>query len=167
MKAARLFGAVLLLACSAVLLAADAAPAAFDRLKQLAGDWEGTYQGEKPVATKVNFKVVSNGSAVMLTADDGSAGEMITMFHPDGSSVMVTHYCAAKNQPRMRLAKSSDPNQLVFDFLDVTNLTGPDAEHMKRLVITFLDAGHHTQEWTFVQKGKEGVGRFDFHRVKK
>ncbi len=32
---------------------------------------------------------------------------MITMFHMDGDRLLMTHYCGAGNQPRMKLVASN------------------------------------------------------------
>ena len=162
-------------ACVSVTLAAVAQEhhpkpipnAAFDRLKTLVGDWKGKYVGpEGSFEGMANFKVVSGGSAVMLSMDEhNEATEMITMFHPDGQQqLMATHYCSGQNQPRMKMASMSDPNVLVFDFVDGTNMQGG---HMKKLVITIVDADHHTQVWTYDENGKESTAKMAYTRVKR
>lgn len=140
---------------------------ALDQLKTLAGDWEGKYQGpEGEVAGKMRITVVSNGSAVMMSMDEGAAGEMITMFHGDGpGKVVATHYCSAQNQPRMKLA-SFDGKRMVFDFLDVTSAPA-DGAHMRGLVLTLDSPDQHTEEWLWGTAGKAETGKFTFHRVKK
>lgn len=170
MKASRLFVVTLCLGAVVTLAAQEMHPkpipnAAFDRLATLAGSWNGTYVGPEGSFTgKASFKVVSGGSAIMLSMDEGSAGEMITMFHPDGGKqLMATHYCAGQNQPRMKLNGMTDPNVLVFDFVDGTNVGG---EHMKRLVITIVDADHHVEEWTSENHGKLTTAKFDYKRAK-
>jgi hypothetical protein len=141
--------------------------AAFDRLATLAGAWKGKYAGpEGTFEGTASFKLVSGGSTLMLSMDEhNETTEMITMFHPDGhNALMATHYCSGQNQPRMKMAAMSDPNVLVFDFLDGTNLQGG---HMKKLVITIVDADHHTQLWTYDEgNGKESTAKMDYTRVK-
>jgi hypothetical protein len=146
------------------LAAAPPDPPAFARLKTLAGDWRGTYSGGG--TTDINIRVGSAGSTVLLTSDAGGNDEMLTVFHPDGAKLLATHYCSAKTHPRMKLVPSSDPNQLTFDFVDVTNLPNADAGHMRRLVITFIDAEHHRQQWTYRDNGKDDTGTFEFTRKK-
>jgi hypothetical protein len=168
----RFFSLSLCLCAALALVAQEQHPApipnaAFDRLKTLAGDWDGKYVAPEGTFTgKANIRVVSGGSAVMLTMEEGGAGEMITMFHPDGpKQLMVTHYCSGQNQPRMKLTAMSDPNVLVFDFVDGTNVS--KVEHMKKLVITIIDADHHTEEWTSYGDGKATVAKFDYTRASK
>ena len=40
--------------------------------------------------------------AVMETLDGPDAIQMITVYHPDGASLLMTHYCSMGNEPRMR-----------------------------------------------------------------
>ena len=141
------------------------AGAAFDKLKSLAGEWEGNMnEGGKQTPATTSFRVVSDGSALMNLLGPGTPQEMVTMFHMDNSDLLATHYCGAHNQPRFRLVPSSEPNVMTFDFKDATNLTTPTAPHMVGVRITFLDANRHYEDWTFLQDGKRSTTRFDFHR---
>jgi hypothetical protein len=91
---------------------------------------------------------------------------MVTMYHLDGDQLMMTHYCMANNQPRMRAdASTSSPTSINFRLIDVTNLSSPDAGHMVGLKIDWKDADHVTTHWTWSQKGVESVEAFDLHRV--
>jgi hypothetical protein len=89
---------------------------------------------------------------------------MISMFHMDGKRLLMTHYCAAGNQPRMQAQASPDGKTLTFEFVDATNLDSPDAGHMQRMVLTMIDENHHTEDWTFVNHGKEMHEHFDLQR---
>ncbi len=147
------------------VLANAAAPVnvAFERMKSLAGNWEMKAPDGKLITE--NVEVVSSGSAVMLRMKAPDE-DMVTMFNPDGGTVIATHYCAANNQPRFVLKQSSEPNVLAFDFKDVTNLSSPDAGHMQGLIIRFKDADHHTEQWTWRENGKDRVEAMEFTRRK-
>ena len=93
------------------------------------------------------------------------ADEMVTMFHMDGSDLMATHYCAAHNQPRMVLAAGGDANKLVFRFKDGTNIA-PDAGHMHSITFIMESPDRHSEDWSYVEKGKETAAHFDFRRKK-
>src|SRR2546425_12944943 len=104
----------------------------FDKMKALVGAWQGTAKDGK--AVKVTYTLVADGSAVMETLEPGSEPAMITMYHPDRGRAMMTHYCSAHNQPRMRAeATSADPKSLTFNFVDATNLASPSECDMERL----------------------------------
>lgn len=141
------------------------AGAGFDKLKSLVGEWEGNMNeaGQQFPAT-TSFRLVSDGSVLMNVLGAGTPHEMVTMFHLDNSDLLVTHYCAAHNQPRMRLVPSSEQNVMTFEFKDATNLSSPTASHMVSLKITFVNANHHIEDWTSIENGNKSTSRFDFHR---
>ena len=166
MRLARKLGIALALAMLAVapVSGAGATPAEWNRMKSLVGAWKGTAEG-KPVA--VTYALVSNGTALMETLDGDHDMTMITMYAPDGASLLATHYCAAGNQPRMRATGSPDGRSLAFEFVDVANASGSPAEVMRKLVVTFVDADHFRQTWTSrAADGKEHSSVFAYARVK-
>ena len=147
---------------AASALAQSEAQKSFDQLKSLAGTWEGKNKQNQPL--QVTFRVTSEGSALMSEII-APKEDMITIFHMNGpDKLMLTHYCAAGNQPRMQAKTSPDGKTISFDFLDATNLPTPDAGHMQRVTIAVHDANHHTEEWTFVDHGKEMKEVFNLHR---
>jgi len=135
---------------------------AFASIKNMPGTWEG--KSEDGHALQVSFKVTSGGSAVtseILSADH----DMISMIHMDGPNrLLMTHYCTAGNQPRMEASVSPDGKTITFNYFDATNLAAPDAGHMQRMVLTLLDENHHTEDWTFLDHGKEMKRSFDLRR---
>jgi hypothetical protein len=76
----------------------------------------------------------------------------------------MTHYCGAGNQPRMKATASADGKTITFDFLDATNLASADAGHMHRMVLNLIDPNHHTEEWTFLDHGKQMKETFALQR---
>jgi len=171
MKMTKALVIVPVLAGSALALAPNlagqsgTAGAAFDKVRSLAGEWEGTAkEGGKEIPVTTSFRLVSDNSVLMNILGAGTPHEMVTMFHMDGSDLLATHYCAAHNQPRFRFVRASDPNVVAFEFKDATNLPSPTAEHMVGVKFTFLDASHHVEEWTFLANGQTSTSRFDFHR---
>jgi hypothetical protein len=137
----------------------------FEKMKSLVGEWQG--KSLDGATAKVTYTLVSDNSALMEKLVMGGESEMVTMYHPDGDHLMMTHYCSAHNQPRMRTQKGSmEITNIIFDLVDVTNLLAPDAGHMKKLVLTFTDQDHFTQEWTWREKGKESAVVIRFERKK-
>jgi hypothetical protein len=155
--------ALLILSIPAVIAAGPDAQKSFDQLKSLAGRWEGKANGNRPVA--VSFRMTAGGTALLSEIEGPSKEDMISMFHLDGPDrLLLTHYCGAGNQPRMQATVAADGKTFVFDFLDATNLAHPEDGHMQRLVISVLDADHHTEEWTFVERGRETKEVLDLWR---
>jgi hypothetical protein len=153
-----LFVAVVL---TSTAFAQTKAQKAFDAIKTMPGMWEGkSSQGQM---LQVNFKVTAGGSAVM--SEILGKEDMISMFHLDGpNKLLMTHYCGAGNQPRMQASVSPDGKIITFNFMDATNLATPDAGRMQRMVLTMLDDNHHTEDWTFLDHGKELKEFFDLRR---
>jgi len=167
MKSIRTFSipfAVLLVLAAAVPAAPGTNPA-WEKMKSLVGEWEGTMaHGEMNMPVKVSYSLVSGGTSLMERMS-GPGEDMVTMYYPEGSRVLMTHYCSEGNQPRMK-ATGLAGDTLAFDFVDATNVASPQAEHMRKLVVKFQDADHFTQEWTHRKDGKEETGVFKYARKK-
>jgi hypothetical protein len=169
MKRIRTFsmGFAALVGLAVVSTGAPGANPAWEKMKSLVGQWEGTMaHGDMNMPVTVSYELVSDGTSLMerLNAPDHSH-EMITMYYPDGSRIMMTHYCTEGNQPRMR-AEALNGDMVAFSFVDVTGLPSPDAEHMHKLVVRFQDADHFTHEWTHRKAGKDETGVFKYARKK-
>ena len=114
--------------------------AAFDQFKQLAGEWAGKEigHGDKEMEVRVKYKVTSNGSALVETLFPEGEHEMVTIIHPDGDSLMLTHYCALGNQPHMK-ADGKGGSKVAFKFTHATNLKSDKDMHMHDVTYTFVD----------------------------
>jgi hypothetical protein len=140
---------MLSLMISATAALAQSSAQSFDQLKSLSGVWEG--KNSRGEAVKVSYRVTSSGSAV-LSEISGHNADMITMFHLDGQNkLLMTHY-GTDNQPRMQATTSPDGKTITFNFLDATNLASAADAH--RVVIAWLDANHHTEEWNLAITAK-------------
>ena len=135
---------------------------AFAAIKNMPGTWEG--KGEDGQPLQVSFKVVSGGTAVMSEIQSDHAHDMVSLFNLDGSRLLLTHYCSMGNQPRMQASVSPDGKTFTFNYVDATNLASPDAGHIEKMVLTLVDENHHTENWTFIDHGKEMNRFFDLHR---
>ncbi len=128
---------------------------AFERFKKLAGEWNG--KSTKGWEERVRFQAIAGGTVVVETSFDAHPNEtMMTMFHLDSDRLMLTHYCVAKNQPRL-LATSfeDDGRKVTFTFLDGTNMTSRNRGHMDKAIFRFIDDNHVSSQWTWYQDGKE------------
>ncbi|HWZ44851.1 MAG TPA: hypothetical protein VNW97_15355 [Candidatus Saccharimonadales bacterium] len=171
MKSLRRMLSAVLMSLATVALAQSDAQQSFDKLKTLAGSWEGQVTTTPQDAAmdgklQVSFRVTSRGNALMHEMTGaGSADDPITMLYMDQDRLLLTHYCDAGNRPRMTGKMSADGKTVEFQFLDVAGST--QYGHMHHAVITFLDANHHTEDWTFLLKGDKLVhAHFDLQRTK-
>jgi len=138
----------------------------YDRVKSLAGNWTGTNKHGK--AVKVSYTVVSGGAAVLERLFSPEAGNMVTIYYPDGERLMVTHYCSAGNHPRLLAASpKADDNEIAFSFFDVTNVQNSTLHgYMRALKFHFTDKNHFTQDWTFGwSDGRREVDTLNMHRI--
>jgi len=139
--------------------------AGFEKLKPLVGNWQGKSSEGKPVS--ITYALVSDGSALVEKMGAGSEHEMVTVYYPDGNRLMMTHYCSLHNQPRMRTdTATAESGKLIFDFVDATNMSSPDAMHMHKLAVTFDGKDRFVQEWTWKSGEKEGTVVFRLERMK-
>lgn len=151
---------VFALGCAAV--AQTDAQRAFATIKSLPGTWEGKRHDGQTL--QVMFKITGGGSAV-LSEIQVPKEDMVSMIHLDGPDrLLLTHYCAVGNQPRMQASVSSDGKVITFNYVDATNLATPDSGHMQKMILTVLDENHHTEQWIFVDHGKEHIEVFDLRR---
>jgi len=155
--------AAMILSASVALAGSDAQKT-FDAMKALEGAWEGkNNQGQ---SLKVSFRSTAGGSALLSEIHGMGAENMISVIHLDGDRLLLTHYCGAGNQPRMKATLASDGKSVRFDFIDATNLASPQMGHMDHVVFTIPDANHHTEEWTFLDHGKEMKESFSLERTR-
>jgi hypothetical protein len=120
------------------IAAAEKSPAeaAFERLKSLAGTWETLVDKKQ---TGVATYTVTGGGQVVLEV----MGGMATAYHFDKDTLMMTHYCGAGNQPRMR-AKTirNDGRHIAFEMYDITNHPNPKtSSYSSALDVRFAEDG--------------------------
>jgi hypothetical protein len=153
---------VIIVFAASIAMAQSDARKSFDMLKGLEGNWSGKNTQGQPV--QVTFRMTAGGSALMSEILGHGPENMITMFHMDGDRLLMTHYCGAGNQPRMKVI-ASDAKSVSFEFFDGTNI-GPGDGHMQHVTFTQPDADHHVEEWLFVDHGKEMKEVFTLARAK-
>jgi hypothetical protein len=139
--------------------------AGFEKLKSLAGEWQGQKTDGKTV--NVSYQVVSGGNSVMETLEPSGEPSMITLYHPDANKVMMTHYCSVGNQPRMSAqVPAGEIKAINFVFVDATNMAKSSDPHMHSLALNFQDKDHLTQVWTMRMDGKDMPVTFNLERKK-
>lgn len=169
MKSIRCLLPVVLLSLCSAALAQSEAQNSFEKMKALAGNWEGQVTTD-PVAAEMRGKsvqltlrVTSMGNALMHEMKvEGRPDDPITMFYLDEGRLMLTHYCDAGNRPRMAGKASADGKTVDFEFVDVAGSTNHG--HMHHALFTLEDANHHSEEWTFMVGDKPVRARVELHR---
>jgi hypothetical protein len=171
MKFLRITLTVVLMSLFTVAFAQSDAQKSFDKMKTLAGSWEGRMTTTPPEAdiegklAKVTMRVTSMGNALMHEATSAARpDDPLTIFYLDGDHLLLTHYCDAGNRPRMTGKLSPDGKSVEFEFFDVAGST--EYGHMHHAVFTFIDANHHTEDWTFMHGDKPLHAHVDLQRTK-
>jgi hypothetical protein len=164
---------VILFALSTVAFAQSDARPSFDKMKLLAGEWDGTVTTVPPEpaiqgkTAQVTIRVTSRGNAVLHDMKiSGIPDNPITIFYLDSDRLLLTHYCDAGNRPRMVGKPASDGKTLEFEFLDVAG--GNEKGHMHNAMLSMIDPERHIEEWTYMSPDGKGhvVAHFDLRRKK-
>ncbi len=135
--------------------ASSAGAARFEALKKLAGDWVQMGPDGKPGETLASsIRVTAGGTVIQETLFPGTDHEMVTLYHLDGASLMLTHYCSLGNQPRMRAVPGADPAKIAFKFVDGTNLGSQEEMHMAEATFQILGPNRFKAVWTANKAGK-------------
>ena len=134
------------------------------RFMALEGDWRivGGDPSEGPTHT---YRTIANGTVVVETAFPGEPHEMISVFHLDGPKLVMTHYCAAGNQPYM-IAEHPSGDRVHFRFQRASDLNYPGAPHMRDASYHFIDRDRVTSSWSYWEDGKKSSDvNIDLERV--
>lgn len=125
--------------------------AAFERMKTLAGKWSA----ESPMMGKMHteFRVIAGGSVIEESFARGTPMEMLSTYHDVNGQLTMTHYCMLRNQPRMKLIKST-ADSLTFDLVPTPGLNPAKEKHMHGATYTFIDANHFKLEGVGWENGK-------------
>ncbi|MBK5258282.1 MAG: hypothetical protein JJE51_01695 [Thermoanaerobaculia bacterium] len=129
---------------------------AYSTLAKLAGSWRST--STKGWTEEASYVIGGKGSVVMEISRfvDTPKDSMMTAFYLDGERLLLTHFCEAKNQPRLHATEiSEDGRRIRFTFLDATNLKSPGAGHMHDAEFHLIDDDHMTSRWSWFQDGTE------------
>jgi hypothetical protein len=164
--------AVLMLGAGAPDAPASVGERMFDRLKTLTGDWEGTFEwsegrtGSGPLS--VSYSLTGGGSALIESLIMGGVPTMTTVYHLDGPDLRMTHYCAARNQPRLKAVRFDETQGIAeFTLVDVTNVGPKNAGHVQAFLIQLLDADHLKLRFTFAGGPARGVENIVVKRVRR
>jgi hypothetical protein len=146
------------------------AAGALAQIASLSGDWEGSFEwtGGRTSrgAMNASYFTTGNGSAVVENLIVEGAPVMTTVYHTGGADLRMTHYCAARNQPRLKASKIDLANGAIdFTFVDATNLSGPGAPHVTGLEIRFGDDDHVVLTFLFEGGGRPARERISLRRV--
>ncbi len=128
-----------------------------EKLAALEGDWMLLDEdGRETDVVGSSFRLTAGGSALVETMfpNDSDGHEMVNMYHADGDRVLMTHYCAAGNQPRLVVEATEDGNRLELRFESITNLASAEATYMSEAVYVFDGDDRLTTRWRSTVNGE-------------
>ncbi len=145
------------------------AAAALAKIRGLAGEWSGTYEWSGAQTgggtLTVQYSLTARGSAVTETLIQESEPTMMSVYHLDGGDLRMTHYCGARNQPRLKASRiDPDRGEIDFAFVDVTNLASPTAGHVHGAHLRMPDPDHLTIVFDFLAGEKRSTERIELKR---
>lgn len=169
-----------LMLLSTVAFGQSDAQKSFDKIKSLAGEWEGAITVDPPdpqmvpdgTRGHISMRITSRGNALVhemqaagTPLDPTKYDHPVTMFYLNNDQLNLVHYCDAGNRPHMVARALGDGKKVEFDFVDLSG--GNQFGHMYHAVFTFVDASHHLEDWTFLMPGDKPMhAHLDLQKVK-
>jgi hypothetical protein len=143
---------------------------AFERLRSLTGEWQGSVEWSGARTDKgrikASYSLTGYGSAVVenLIPEGDSVPAMTSIYHLDGSDLRMTHFCGAKNQPRLKATEiAADGASVGFSFVDATGLEAHPA-HVSAVRIRFVSGDRLIIQFTFEGNGRMSIEKIDLQR---
>ncbi|MGL4551151.1 MAG: hypothetical protein ACRC33_08185 [Gemmataceae bacterium] len=154
-----LAGGLMLIALTAVAGDKPAPHAGLERMKKMVGTWVEADKDGKPTDRVVSvIKLTGGGTVVHETLFPGQPHEMVSVYHLDGSDLVMTHFCVLGNQPRMKADPKSPANQIRFRFAGGTGFDPAKDKHMHEATLTFADDDHVQISGSCWEGGKPADG---------
>jgi hypothetical protein len=131
------------------------AAAQFERLKTLDGEYVAIQgDGDASTGTPIRYHLTAAGKTLTETCFAGMPHEMLTTIYLDRGELVLTHYCAAGNQPHMVAEPGTSDRSIVFHCVGGGNLVDCSEPHMHRAEYTFGEDGSVSSLWTFYENGE-------------
>ncbi len=127
------------------------------KLTALEGEWVMLDEnGEETGVVGSSFRLTSGGSALveLMFPNSPDGHEMLNMYHADGERVLMTHYCAAGNQPRLEVRATDDENRLELRFESITNLSSRQGHYMHHAEYILRGKDRLTTHWHSMKDGE-------------
>ena len=129
---------------------------AFRLLTQLEGRWLGSggSLGTEPEETVHELTVAAGDSVVMEVMDPGGEREL-NVYHLVEDDLMLTHYCGAGIQPRLKLdLGQAAPGVLPFVLVDGSGFDPDTDRHIHSAKLVVRHGGHLESWWTAQMEGQ-------------
>jgi hypothetical protein len=132
---------------------AAALPKEFDALKKLVGTWQGkSKMGDKEFPVTITYELTAGGSTILERLFPGTPHEMLSVYTAEGDKLVMTHYCALGNHPRMAL-KSATAKSVSFEMAGTEGIRSANDMHMHAMTVAWVDGDHIKETWVSWDKG--------------
>jgi hypothetical protein len=148
-----------LAALSMPLLAQHNSERAFATFKSLNGRWAIESNG-KTLPIEMRYDVGSKESIVTE-----QFGKELSVIYVDGENLLMSHFCNAGNQPRLRLKEGGQQGVLEFEMFDITNLKDASSPHVERILYKVIDAKRMTLEIIWKKGHSEESEKYTLSRI--
>jgi hypothetical protein len=152
-------GLVGVLLCGQAAAATGRAAAAFATLRDLQGKWT-IQSGAKTLNIQMTYDTGSKGSIVTE-----QFGKELSVFYRNGNELLMTHFCNAGNQPRLRLREDTPPGTLEFDMFDITNLADPADAHVQKAIYRRVNENQFELELVWHHPATEDSEKYTLTRA--
>jgi hypothetical protein len=129
---------------------------AFRLLTQLEGRWLGSggRLGTEPEETVHELSVAAGDSVVLEVMDPGGEREL-NVYHLVEGDLMLTHYCGAGIQPRLKLdLRRAAPGVLPFVLVDGSGFDPDMDRHIHSAKLVVRHGGYLESWWTAEKEGQ-------------
>jgi hypothetical protein len=137
-------------------------------LTLLEGRWLGSggRLGTEPEET-VHELTVAAGDSVVIEVMDPDGEQELNVYHLVEGDLMLTHYCGAGIQPRLKLdIDRAAPGVLPFVFVDGSGFDPDRDRHIHSAKLIVRHGGHLESWWTAEKEGQVVMeSRFVLERV--
>ena len=149
--------------------AASAGQRMFERMAGLVGEWEGTFEwsGARTSTGSMGarYYLTGNGSALVEDLLMDGKPSMTTVYHLDGPDLRMTHYCAARNQPRLKATRvDAVKGRAEFSLHDVTNAGPSNPTHVEGFTLQLKEEALELA-FVFGHGPKSATETIRLHRV--
>src|SRR5262249_2096345 len=107
------------------------------------------------------------GSALVENLIMGDVPAMTSVYHLDGADLRMTHYCGARNQPRLKATRIDEATATAeFALVDVTGVGPSNPGYVQPVFLQFPDADRGNTKFPFGSpSGKTEVENIPPRRV--
>ncbi len=145
---------------SAAFAREDASPE-LERIKALAGKWEGSTVSaheENNTTATVEYSVTSGGSAVIEKLFPDTPHEMTSIYFDKGGKLTLAHYCMLGNQPELTLQEST-PQKINLSISPASQESLTGQMRMEALQLEWTDDGDLVHTWVSVHPDGQPSGK--------